>query len=212
MKKFTAVMFTVYGLLFTYQASAHVVVRPSQVGVGLRQVFTVSVPNEKDNPVIALKVLIPDGVVSSVTPNVKPGWKIEIKTHATGKKITDEDGLQIDEKKPVEIDWTGGSIPAGQRDEFYFQTQVPSSETSLNWKAYQTYADGTVVAWDQTPGNDAKTPYSVTRIVNDLTAGSSPNAPVKSDSKSTTALSLSIAALVLAIFALSRKKPSPPQA
>jgi hypothetical protein len=58
-----------------------------------------------------------------------------------------EDG---DEKveRVSEISWTGGNIPAGQRDEFLFSAQAPASSTTIPWKAYQTYADGSVVAWD----------------------------------------------------------------
>jgi uncharacterized protein YcnI len=50
-------------------ASAHVVVKPAEVGVAARQAFTVGVPNEKDVPVVKLRLVVPDGV-KSVTPNV----------------------------------------------------------------------------------------------------------------------------------------------
>jgi hypothetical protein len=47
-----------------------------------------------------------------------------------------------------ELIWMNGSIPVGQRDDFVFSAQAPADESTLVWKAYQTYADGTVVAWD----------------------------------------------------------------
>ncbi len=187
---------------------AHVVVKPSQIGVAARQVFTVSVPNEKDNPTIALRLVIPTGL-KSVTPNVKPGWTIDIKKTGEGENAT-----------VTEIDWTGGSIPVDQRDEFYFQAQTPSKEITLNWKAYQTYEDGTVVSWDQNPDsmktmsdeqmeeNEKKNlgPYSQTKIVNDLAGENTPESTssklIETEKKSSQAMTLSLAALALSVVAL----------
>ena len=53
----------------------------------------------------------------------------------------------------TEIDWTDGNLPVGQRVDFLFQAQVPPTPTTLKWKAYQTYSDGEVVSWDQTPSS-----------------------------------------------------------
>ena len=85
-------------------------------------------------------------------------------------------------EKITEITWTGGSIPAGQRDDFFFSAQVPAKESSIQWKAYQTYENGDVVSWDQNPADlknmtddekeeaekTGKGPYSETAIINDL--------------------------------------------
>ncbi len=141
---------------------AHVVVGPAEVGVASFQTFTMGVPNEKDMPTTTLRLMIPEGL-KSVSPNVKPGWTVSVKKTGDG-----------DSAKVLEIDWTGGSIPVGQRDDFLFSAQVPASEAKLLWKAYQTYQDGTVVAWDADPvtikSGDEGTPYSQTKVINDLTA------------------------------------------
>lgn len=121
---------------------AHVTVKPNQAGVASYQTFTVAVPVEKDIPTTMVKVTIPAGV-DSVTPNAKPGWKIV----NDGKEIT----------------WSGGSIPAGQRDEFYFSAKTPTTEGKISWKAYQTYSDGSVVAWD-----GGVNPSSETEVIDDL--------------------------------------------
>ena len=143
--------------------SAHVVVKPSQVGIGAFQTFVTGVPNEKDNPTIAVRLVIPDGL-KFVSPNVKPGWKIDLKK--TADNVT-------------EINWSGGQIPAGFRDEFNFSAQAPASETTLKWKAYQTYQNGQVVSWDQeptsNPEDESVTPYSTTKVVNDLAKPPTPN-------------------------------------
>lgn len=157
--------------LFASSASAHVIVYPHQVGIAATQNFTVSVPNERNNPVVAVKLLIPKGL-TDVSPNAISGWDITIKSKGNG-----------DSAVVSEIDWDNGSIPVGQREEFIFQAQVPPTPTTLPWKAYQTYSDGTVVSWDVNPStlqnlSDAqqdaladkenKGEYSTTQVFNDL--------------------------------------------
>lgn len=163
-------------------AFAHVVVTPHQAGVGQELVFSVSVPNERRVAVRSIKLEVPKGV-EEVTPTVTPGWTIA--TVSSGGTIT-------------AITWMG-TIPVGQREDFSFGAQVPATATQLDWKAYQTYADGTVVHWDQTPAgsDDAKGtagPYSVTQVVDDLGLDA-PNS-VGAD-KNTLALVFSAGALAL---------------
>lgn len=169
-------------LSFAIPASAHVVVRPDSAGIGSYQVFTVSVPSEKPLATIGLRLVLPAGL-QNVTPNVKPGWQIKM--------------------SPAEIDWTGGTIPADQRDEFEFQAQVPATAATLAWKAYQTYADGSVVAWDETPGSTAANPYSVTTVIDDLTA--TPKTGWLQANGVNLSLILSLAAILLAAYSLKQK-------
>ncbi len=209
-------------LLFAGQAWAHAVVKPSEVGIGKFQTFTLGVPSEKPIATVGIRLVVPDGL-NFFTPNVKYGWKITEKKQATGNKIKDDDGMMVEEQKLVEIDWAGGSIPAGQRDEFVFSAQVPSVPTTLNWKVYQTYADGSVMSWDLGP-NDAQPkdaagnmdfsaygPYSMTKVIDDLSATPSTPATTNtsaSNSNSTLSLVLSGVALALALSAwqTARKK------
>jgi uncharacterized protein YcnI len=161
-----------------------------------------SVPNEKDNPTTALRLVIPDGL-TSVSPTVKPGWTISVKKDGEGE-----------EAKVTEISWTGGSIPAEQRDDFTFSAKTPSTEGELHWKAYQTYQSGVTVSWDMdpnapkpsaAPGDDegGTTPYSITKVVNDLAAASA--APAQSagvSQNSNTSMIFSIVSLALSCAAL----------
>ncbi len=211
---------TIMGLsLSAAPALAHVVVRPSEVGVAQRTNFVVSVPTEEDTPTIGLRLLIPEGL-QSVRPNVKPGWTIQLKKAGVGE-----------DAKVTEIIWSGGSIPAEQRDEFVFSAQAPAEETSLNWLAYQTYGSGEVVAWDK----DAKTveeyaknnphiegehdenapnPFSVTNVRNDLSAAPGPGASantaaVEGSTQNNLPLILSVLALVgagVSLWMQTRKK------
>lgn len=146
-------------LMIPATAAAHVAVKPAQVSTASYQTFTTSVPNEKDIAVTSVRLAIPLGL-ADITPTVKPGWTI--------------DALK-NESTTTEITWSGGAIPAGQRDDFTFSAQAPAKPTTLQWKAYQTYEDGTTVAWDQKPaiGSDDDSgnsgPYSQTKVVDTLT-------------------------------------------
>ena len=143
--------------LSTQLAWAHVVVNPKEVGIAADQTFEVTVPNEKEAvSTTGLRLMLPSGL-KEVSPKVQANWKIDTKKDADGNIN--------------EIDWTGGDIPVGLNDVLAFSAQVPATSGELDWKAYQTYSDGSVVAWDQKPTNsdDTGTPYSVTRVVNDLT-------------------------------------------
>lgn len=198
MKKIIFALSLLFVIFFgiTSIASAHVVVRPSEAGISSFQTFVVGVPTEKDIPTVGLQLVMPPGL-SEVSPTVKSGWKVDVK-----KDGTDEDA------NVTEIDWTGGTIPPGERDEFSFSAQVPSSETTLMWKAYQTYQDGTVVAWDENPSDikagEEGTPYSTTLVENDLTTPS----PAQNGLKNygLTAFALSILALIFSLIAFSRTR------
>jgi len=207
MNKISALFISILSLfLFANKVSAHVVIKPDTVGVAAFQTFTVDVPNEKDNPMVGLRLVIPDGL-KSVSPNVKPQWKIEIKKTGEGE-----------DAKITEVDWTGGSIPEGQRDDFLFSAQVPATETTLLWKAYQMYQNGDVISWDQAPMKNmsdedrektektGKGPYSETKIINDLKNDSE---KAKTNAVASNISPLSLVSLVLSVVAIgiaSRKK------
>jgi uncharacterized protein YcnI len=215
-KKLTTISISVASLLtiFAIPAFAHVIVYPHQVGVAATQDFTVNVPNEKDNPVVSVKLLLPDGL-SSVVPYVVPGWTISTKSSGSDDNAT-----------VTEIDWSGGSIPGGQAEKLGFIAQVPGKPTTLNWKAYQTYSDGTVVSWDIDPAtmknlSDAqqdamadkenKGEYSTTQVVNDLTGSGTMTPPANTTTMTDNTkhdylpIGLSIAALALSVVAFGRQ-------
>jgi uncharacterized protein YcnI len=191
-KLYSIIIANLIVLLAPSVAFAHVIVTPNQADVAQELVFNVSVPNERLDPVSSVKLLIPNGV-SDVLPTSKDGWAITTTSSSTsqGDEVTS-------------ILWTG-NIPVGQRQDFSFGAQVPGQATELDWKAYQTYADGTVVHWDQKPaGSDDATgdagPYSVTKVINDLTSkqtnGTSMNSQVGPYAVAFVALFVALAALL----------------
>lgn len=192
--KYIIPLFLSLSIAFTLSASAHVTVKPAQVNIGAFQSFSVGVPVEKNVPTVGLKLIIPEGL-EYVTPNVKPGWKITTKKSGTST-----------ESHITEINWLYGSIPAGMRDEFMFSAKVPTTEGVLTWKAYQTYSDGTVVAWDADPKvidhememgttTSKLEPYSITNVVDDLSTSHQRN-------WFTPMTCLSVCSLLLSLFAV----------
>ena len=177
-------------------AFAHAVVKPDAVGIGAFTDFTLGVPSEKDVATVGIRLLIPAGI-NSVTPTVKTVWKVEV-INSAQKGQPDDDGNVA--PIPEAIVWTGGSVPAHQKEYFMFSTQVPAKETELDWKVEQTYADGSVVLWDQNPSAaEVKTPFSKTMVVNDLKPVS---VAVTTDS-CRLPMVLSLVALALSVVALS---------
>ena len=190
-----SVFVTILFFFFVSPSFAHVVVKPPQVGTAAFQTFDMGVPTEKDTPTIGLKLVIPSGL-KYVTPNVKAGWDINIVKN--GDRVT-------------EIEWNNGSIPSGQRDDFIFSAQVPANETTLKWKAYQTYQDGSIVAWDQDPdtlkaernkGGEGK-PFSTTKVVGDIAPSTNLNRVEDEYKKIWFVLGPGVIAIVISLYALS---------
>lgn len=184
-------------------AAAHVTVTPKEVPTATFQTFTVNVPTEKDIPTTSVKVAIPTGV-EHVTPTQKAGWNVAVEEK--NEMIT-------------AITWSGGTIDKGLRDEFTFSAQTPDTQTDLQWKAYQTYADDTVVSWDKAENNGGhdsnkpnEGPLSITKVTEETettttTQENNDIASIKQDV--TRALSVAIMALALSVVSIilvTRKK------
>lgn len=164
-----AALLAVNTLVFSASASAHVVVRPAEVVTAGFQTFTVGVPNEKDVSTTSIKLVMPVGL-KHVQPTQKVGWQIDIEKDGAGEDAT-----------VTSITWSGNEVRTGFRDDFTFSAQVPEKATELQWKAYQTYADGSVVSWDKAndgdhhEDNSNSGPFSVTKVVTDTAADASVN-------------------------------------
>ncbi|MED4072620.1 YcnI family protein [Priestia endophytica] len=183
---------------FAGAASAHVVVYPQEVTQGSYEKFTVRVPTEKDIPTTKVKIDIPKDVeISRFEP--KAGWTYELEKDSSGliKSVT----------------WTatGEGLSATEFGEFSMQGKVGDSAEKIAWKAYQTYKDGSVVAWEGPA--DAELPASVTKVVKGntttdahggATEETTDNEESEDNSTSSVPLILSIIAVILGAVALMR--------
>jgi len=193
------VFVSIVSLAVSVPASAHVVVKPAEVVTAGFQTFTIGVPNEKDIATTSIKLTIPEGL-KYVQPTQKEGWQIDIESEGNGLDATVKS-----------ITWSGNEVKAGFRDDFTFSGQVPEKTTDLQWKAYQTYSDGTVVSWDKaSSGDDHESedensgPFSVTKVVpqtaNDASLATVDKAAADAKSAASTALYVGIAGVVVGLF------------
>ena len=136
------------GLALAGTASAHVTVDPTVLPQGATAELTFKVPNEESKAdTVELQLQIPtDHPIAQVLAKPVPGWTITEHTVTLAKPLTTDDGTfttAVDE-----IDWTGGSIPPGEYQDFQISVDpLPTDTTRLVFKAVQTYSDGDVVRW-----------------------------------------------------------------
>lgn len=197
MRKFAGSIFAalIAVLALAGLASAHIKVSPGQSTTGAYEKYTARVPNEKDVPTIKVEMKFPDIItVNSFEP--VPGWTYEVQKDASGK-VTG-------------VIWSGGKIGPGEFQEFSFIGANPKQPGRLVWKAYQTYQDGSVVAWDGPEGSEH--PASVTTLVaSGSSAGTDASVEQPGQSAATTAAQtassstatwIGVGALVIAVIAL----------
>lgn len=205
MKKFYAIISGIISILFlTATASAHVTVKPTDVPTSTYQPFSVSVPNEKEIPTVSVKLVVPESI-QSVTPTVKPGWTITTEKSGTGE-----------DAKITSITWAGGSIGEGLRDDFGFTGKTPDQAGEVKWKAYQTYSDGTVVAWDkESHGDDHEQedpnsgPLSVTKVTTEAQNSASTDESTTTSDVVARSIGIISLAVSLIVFAIATKKHTP---
>jgi uncharacterized protein YcnI len=120
-------------------AGAHVHVDSDHAVRGDDALVTFEVPNEseKGSPTTQIVVSLPN--VSSASTDVMPGW--------TAKLDRDPNGAY---RSATFTAAPNAGIPPGQFELFALSIQLPDAD-SVTFPVVQTYADGTVVHWDQPP-------------------------------------------------------------
>lgn len=144
-------------LLGPAAAWAHVTVNPGEAQKGSFTELAFRVPNETDDAnTTKLDVQVPtDHPIADVSIQPKPGWTYEVKKVKLAKPITTDDG-QVTEAVN-EIIWSGGTIKPGEYDDFFVSVgPLPTDVDQIEFKAIQTYSDGSEVAWiqDTPPGGE----------------------------------------------------------
>jgi len=144
-------MHRVYRPLFGFvlavvSASAHVVVVPATSRTGQVQRYTMHVPNEKQVVNASVELIFPAELTVAVV-DLLPGWTLSLKKDAQGRILS--------------AVWAGALAP-GQAAEFTFTAQNPPQPVVVQWKAVQTFQDGSFIEWTGAEGT--KTPASKTTI------------------------------------------------
>jgi uncharacterized protein YcnI len=170
----------VAALVFTASASAHANLSPPLVLAGTTQLFTLSVPTEKEGVTTTqIELTPPEGfAIDSFVPAA--GWK----------RTTDQAGSGEDVviRKAT---WSGGKTPTDEDAVFQFLA-TPDDAKTYSFKVRQTYSDGTVVDWTEPESGEAPAPTIEARA--SLGGGSGGLAVA--------AFALAVVAVVLAAIAL----------
>lgn len=190
-------------------AWAHVHASSDNAVRGATALVTFQVPNESNTgaATIALTVTLPD--VASARTESMPGWAAKLDRDAASGAVRS-------------VTWTAApdaGIAADQFALFRLSVTLPDTDT-VSFPATQTYADGTVVKWDQPPlpdGGEPEHPASVLALAAGTAshghhaASSQASEPVRRPAADNTARLLGGAALVVAALgvaiALMRRRP-----
>src|SRR3954465_2089965 len=127
-------------------AFGHAVVSPPVVEPATLQVFTLSVPTEReDRTTTSIELTVPKGFASDSFAAAR-GWKRRVSSTGSGE------GAVVNK-----VTWTGGSVPTEEDAVFQFNATAGDAQT-YTFKVRQGYDDGTVVDWAGSEGSDTPAP------------------------------------------------------
>jgi periplasmic copper chaperone A len=152
MKKVFITLVAAGALALAPAAAAHVTANPGEAVADSFAKFDLRVGHGCDgSPTTRLTVKIPDGV-TSVAPQVVPGWQIATKTGKLAEPV-EMHGETITEGVR-EVSWTGGPLADGHMAEFGLSVHVPDKAGAvLYFPTVQTCERG-VHRWIQIPEQD----------------------------------------------------------
>jgi uncharacterized protein len=202
-------------LVMATPAYAHVTITaPGATRGGSDQEITFRVPVEKNVDTTAVTISLPTATpIASVLVEPMRGWTHKETISKLAKPIVTDDG-DITEAI-TQISWTatsGNGLKPGEFGAFTIIAGRLPDVASIKFSALQTYADGSVVRWNQTaaPGSSAEPEDPAPVLTLPASTGSSASGGAPTATTATTAKSasdtgpivLSVVALVLAAGAL----------
>jgi uncharacterized protein YcnI len=195
-------------LLVAGSAAAHVTVSADDATQGGYAKVTFRVPNETDDAdTTKVAVFFPQSQpLAEVSVQAQPGWSYQVRTTKLANPITSDDG-QVSEAVS-EVVWTADSkatgIKPGEFDEFDVSAGPLATSPTMVFKALQTYSDGTVVRWiDETPAGGPEPEHPAPTLTLAATGSDGTGTTSSGGSgKATTALVLSVVALLVALGAV----------
>ncbi|MFI9387212.1 YcnI family protein [Kutzneria sp. NPDC052558] len=150
-------------------AAAHITVHSDDaVADGYAQI-AFRVPTESDTAATtSLQVAFPaDHRLASVAVRPHPGWTYQVTKSTVDPPLVTDDGVKVTEAVS-QIDWTATgpdtAVKPGEYDEFLIEAGPLPKADRLEFKAVQTYSDGTVVRWIDSAAADAEHPAPVLAI------------------------------------------------
>jgi uncharacterized protein YcnI len=172
-------------LVWAGGAWAHAVISPPVAKSKVLQVFTLSVPTEKEGlRTTKIELTVPDGFAIDSFEST-PGWTRAVKSTGSGEDAVVQS-----------VTWLGGRTPTEEDSMFRFNASAESSKT-YTFAVRQTYSDGSVVDWNGSESSD--TPAPQVEAVSSFGGGGTSTLAI-------VALILGAAALIVAILALVGKR------
>ncbi|BBY58272.1 YcnI family copper-binding membrane protein [Mycolicibacterium sarraceniae] len=172
-------------------AGAHVHIDSDHPVRGDYALVTFQVPNESENGSATTKVMISLPNVAAVSTDVMPGWSA----------VLDRDAGTGAYRSVTFTATPNAGIGVGQFELFPISIKLPDAD-SATFPVVQSYADGTVVNWDQPPlpnGEEPEHPAPVLALTSGPPAPkerhTAPAAPAPSSSSSTPASGPSVSAV-----------------
>lgn len=192
-------------------ASAHVTVSSSDATPGGEGVITFRVPTESATAsTTKVQVQLPTATpIASVLVQPTPGWTATTVTSKLATPIKNDDGDTVSEAVS-QITWTADNaataIKPGEFEQFVISAGPLPQAVSLTFGAIQTYSDGNVVKWIESPapGSSAEPQYPapVLTLAGASTSITSSFIPKAAKADNTGPIVLSVIALVVAAGAL----------
>jgi len=196
-------------LVWAGPACAHVTVSASDATQGGTGVLTFRVPTESDTAsTTKLAVQFPTSTpIATVLVQPTPGWTAKAITSKLATPVKTDDGDTVTQAV-CEIDWTADSaataIKPGEFQQFVVQAGPLPDAPTLRFAAIQTYSDGSVVRWIESPapGSTAEPAHPAPVLTLSAAASSSTTGAAAStrstSSSNTDPIVLSVIALVVA--------------
>jgi len=127
-------------------AFGHAVVSPPVVEPATLQVFTLSVPTEReDRETTKVELTVPKGfAIDSFAP--APGWKRTVSSTGSGESAVVN-----------KVTWSGGTTPTEEDAVFQFNATATAAKT-YTFTVRQTYDDDNVVEWSGPESSDTPAP------------------------------------------------------
>ena len=146
MKKIPYLVAALAALVLPTVAFAHARVSPPVSLAKQLQLYSLTVPTEKENVTTTKIVLtVPAGFsIDSFVPS--PGWHRVLAQTGSGESAVIQ-----------KVTWSGGDVPTEDDSLFQFLAE-PSSSGKYTFQVQQTYSDGSIVNWSGSESSDAPAP------------------------------------------------------
>jgi uncharacterized protein YcnI len=168
-------------VLMAAPAWAHVTISPTSAPKGSDAVLAFTVPDESASAsTVKIAFFFPtDHPIAEALVEPIAGWTAQVEMMHVAKAIQTDSGSVSEAVKSVT--WTGGHIVPGDFQQFKVSVGLPGDAASLEFKALQTYSDGTLVSWIEDPPAagaaepDHPAPVLTLTAAGDQTGGTTPS-------------------------------------